>query len=62
MCNFHKNKKISSNHKEYVNNWALPNARKCPLNGLCRLGEYSYAAEPPVQFRLSHLSRRSEPL
>lgn len=26
------------------------------------LGEYSYAAEPPVQFRLSHLSRRSEPL
>ena len=25
-------------------------------------GEYSYAAEPPVQFRLSHLSRRSEPL
>lgn len=24
--------------------------------------EYSYAAEPPVQFRLSHLSRRSEPL
>jgi hypothetical protein len=38
MCNFHKNKKISSNHKEYVNNWALPNARKCPLNGLCRLG------------------------
>lgn len=22
--------------------------------------EYSYAAEPPVQFRLSHLSRRSE--
>lgn len=26
------------------------------------LDEYSYAAEPPVQFRLSHLSRRSEPL
>ena len=26
------------------------------------IGEYSYAAEPPVQFRLSHLSRRSEPL
>lgn len=26
------------------------------------LVEYSYAAEPPVQFRLSHLSRRSEPL
>ena len=26
------------------------------------LAEYSYAAEPPVQFRLSHLSRRSEPL
>ena len=24
--------------------------------------EYSYAAETPVQFRLSHLSRRSEPL
>ena len=24
--------------------------------------EYSYAAEPPVQFRLSQLSRRSEPL
>lgn len=24
--------------------------------------EYSYAAEPPVQFRLSHLSRRNEPL
>ena len=27
-----------------------------------KLIEYSYAAEPPVQFRLSHLSRRSEPL
>ena len=27
-----------------------------------RPNEYSYAAEPPVQFRLSHLSRRSEPL
>lgn len=26
------------------------------------VSEYSYAAEPPVQFRLSHLSRRSEPL
>lgn len=26
------------------------------------INEYSYAAEPPVQFRLSHLSRRSEPL
>ena len=26
------------------------------------MDEYSYAAEPPVQFRLSHLSRRSEPL
>ena len=26
------------------------------------VNEYSYAAEPPVQFRLSHLSRRSEPL
>ena len=26
------------------------------------IDEYSYAAEPPVQFRLSHLSRRSEPL
>ena len=26
------------------------------------ISEYSYAAEPPVQFRLSHLSRRSEPL
>lgn len=24
--------------------------------------EYSYGAEPPAQFRLSHLSRRSEPL
>ena len=24
--------------------------------------EYSYAAEPPVKYRLSHLSRRSEPL
>ena len=24
--------------------------------------EYSYAAEPPVQVRLRHLSRRSEPL
>ena len=24
--------------------------------------EYSCAAEPPVQYRLSHLSRRSEPL
>ena len=29
---------------------------------LSQLDEYSYAAEPPVQFRLSHLSRRSEPL
>lgn len=29
---------------------------------LKELNEYSYAAEPPVQFRLSHLSRRSEPL
>lgn len=28
----------------------------------CKVFEYSYAAEPPVQFRLSHLSRRSEPL
>ena len=27
-----------------------------------KTSEYSYAAEPPVQFRLSHLSRRSEPL
>ena len=26
------------------------------------INEYSYAAEPPVQFRLSHLSRRNEPL
>ena len=25
-------------------------------------GGYSCAAEPPVQYRLSHLSRRSEPL
>lgn len=31
------------------------NCDECP-------DEYSYAAEPPVQFRLSHLSRRSEPL
>ena len=30
----------------------------CPV----KEDEYSYAAEPPVQFRLSHLSRRSEPL
>ena len=27
-----------------------------------KLNEYSCAAEPPVQYRLSHLSRRSEPL
>ena len=27
-----------------------------------RVAEYSCAAEPPVQYRLSHLSRRSEPL
>ena len=26
------------------------------------MGGYSCAAEPPVQYRLSHLSRRSEPL
>lgn len=32
------------------------------LMALLDLNEYSYAAEPPVQFRLSHLSRRSEPL
>ena len=32
------------------------------LNRKKKLYEYSYAAEPPVQFRLSHLSRRSEPL
>lgn len=38
MCNFNKNKKFLGNLKEYVNNWALPNARKCPLNGLRRLG------------------------
>lgn len=31
-------------------------------NFLSDPSEYSYAAEPPVQFRLSHLSRRSEPL
>lgn len=29
---------------------------------MAAVDEYSYAAEPPVQFRLSHLSRRSEPL
>ena len=32
------------------------------ISELSGLTEYSYAAEPPVQFRLSHLSRRSEPL
>ena len=30
--------------------------------GAPKITEYSYAAEPPVQFRLSHLSRRNEPL
>lgn len=40
MCRFHKNKKFLGSHKEYVNNWALPNARKCHLNGLCNLGYY----------------------
>lgn len=38
MYNFNKNKKFLSSHKEYVNNWALPNARKCRLNGLYKLG------------------------
>lgn len=38
MCKCHKNKKFLDNIKEYVNNWALPNARKCPLNGLRKLG------------------------
>lgn len=32
------------------------------IKNITLLHEYSYAAEPPVQFRLSHLSRRSEPL
>ena len=32
------------------------------LRNMLKQSEYSYAAEPPVQFRLSHLSRRSEPL
>ena len=32
------------------------------LGEVLRLDEYSCAAEPPVQYRLSHLSRRSEPL
>ena len=32
------------------------------INHRLKRYEYSYAAEPPVQFRLSHLSRRSEPL
>lgn len=35
---------------------------KLKLKHMPILFEYSYAAEPPVQFRLSHLSRRSEPL
>lgn len=38
MCNFNKNKKFFGSYKEYVNNWALSNARKCRLNGLCNLG------------------------
>ena len=38
MCNFNKNKKFLSNLKRYVNNWTLHNARKCRLNGLCKLG------------------------
>ena len=37
-------------------------AADCDSFLLLRYIEYSYAAEPPVQFRLSHLSRRSEPL
>lgn len=36
--------------------------KKIEITDPFTLGEYSYAAEPPVQFRLSHLSRRSEPL
>lgn len=41
--------------------------QQIPLDEWCKenygiSAEYSYAAEPPVQFRLSHLSRRSEPL
>ena len=38
MCNFNKNKKFLNSIKGYVNNWALPNARKCLLNGLYNLG------------------------
>lgn len=40
---------ICDDEKDFIHNFQL-------------LFEYSYAAEPPVQFRLSHLSRRSEPL
>ena len=36
--------------------------KKIEITDPFTLGEYSYAVEPPVQFRLSHLSRRSEPL
>lgn len=36
--------------------------KKRLINNIMESNEYSYAAEPPVQFRLSHLSRRSEPL
>ena len=33
----------------------------CLLRDICRLIEYSRAAEPPVQYGVSHLSIRTEP-
>lgn len=48
--------------EEPVFNNTLEKFYNLGIDGLVRENEYSYAAEPPVQFRLSHLSRRSEPL
>ena len=56
MCNFNKNKKFLSNLKRYVNNWTLHNARKCRLNGLCKLG-YCVAQESTLKMKICAKNR-----
>ena len=54
-----KKSKLSKNH---ANKTTKTVTTTTTSTGYKHVVEYSYAAEPPVQFRLSHLSRRSEPL
>ena len=42
--------------------WLKKHANQAWSIDITYIPEYSCAAEPPVQYRLSHLSRRSEPL